>query len=577
MELIRIWEVIQRRKWVIIQALIVVTLIAVIGSYSITPSYEGSSKILIKKARKRAFDLGSIGLSGLSSILTTSANVDVEEVLATSRPYIGEMISKLQLRDEEGNLIEADNLTRAGMAHTIKGRIFPKPQISISSYQGTDILEIKATSPDPEEAMMMANTLAEIMVGQNQAQMQAEYRSGRIFLEDQMTTVKARYDTALGKLTDFKKREKTINLKMETMLAAEKMAELLKQKEDNIIDLAEARAKLIRIEEELAKQSPDFVSATALNESPQIEILKKRLTELQLELTQATAELTEKHSQVVSLKGQINKAVAELKREIKVYQSSAPGLTALQRHIAALEVHLKGVNADIDKYFTILGGLPDKAHKEASLDMELDVTQQAYSSLLDSLYQIGMAEATTLSEIRIVESAVKPFSPASPNKAVNSVLGLFVGFVFGLGLAFILEYLDDTIRSAEDVKEFMPIPLIGSVPNFEEKVPLISGKDPNDPLYESYRKIRNSLTINETPMDTLLVTSAGPGEGKSTTVANLGISVAREGRKVVIIDMDLRRASLHTYFDIPNDVGLADLLQGTTSTDEAGQATRIED
>lgn len=577
MELTRIWEVIRRRKWVILQALIVVTLVAVIGSYLITPSYEASSKILMMKARKGDIGPGSIGLSSLSSIFTTSSDIDVNKVLAASRPYLENMVFKLQLRDAEGNLIHGNKLTQTGAVSTIKERIFPKPGISISQYQGTDILQIKAASPYPQEAMMMANTLAEIMVEQNQTQVRAEYKSARIFLEDQMHKVKDRYNTALIKITDFKKQEKTLDLEIETRLAAEKMAELLKEKEDNIIDLAQARAKLSRLKEELATQSPEFLSASTLKENPHIEVLKKRLTELSLQLTQATANLTERHPQVLSLRKQIKMAEAELKKEIKVYRSSAPGLIGLQRQIASLKAHLKGVNADIDKYFSAFGELPDKVYKQAGLDMELNVTQESYSSLLDSLYEIGMAEATTLSEIRIVEPAVRPFFPVSPNKALNGTLGLFAGLVLGFGLAFVLEYLDDTIRTAEDVKQFRSISLMGTVPKFKpNKLLLISAKDPNDPVYESYRRIRNYPTMDEKPRRSLLVTSAGPEEGKSTTVVNLGISVAREGKKVLIVDMDLRRASLHTYLDLPNETGITDLLQGKTSVSEAIQTTRVE-
>lgn len=577
MALTRIWEVVRRRKWVIIQALIVVTFVSVIGSYLITPSFQASCKILIKKAQKGAVDLRSLGLPGLSSSITTSTDLDVHKVLAASRPYIEDMVFKLQMRDEKGNLIDSDKVTRAGAVSTIKERIFPKPTIRISQYQGTDILQIKATSPHPQEAMMMANSLGEIMVDENRTQMRAEYKSARIFLGDQMTKVKERYNTALLKMTDFKKQEKTLDLKIETKLATEKMAELLKQKEDNVIELAQANAKLGRLRQQISKQSPEFLSAYTLKENPQIEALKKRLTELRLRFTEASAELAERHPLVLSLNEQIKTAEAKLKKETEVYRSPAPELTAIERQISSLEAHLKGVNADIDKYFKALGGLPDKGHKPASLDMELNVTQQTYSSLLDSLYQIGIAESATLSEIRVVEPAVKPFSPVSPNKAINGVLGVFVGLVFGLGLAFLMEYLDDTIRTAEDVKEFSPIALIGTVPRFEpKKIPLISVKDPNDPIYESYRRIRNYLTMNEAPVRSLLITSAGPDEGKSTTVVNLGISVACEGKKVLIIDTDLRRASLHAYFDVPNERGMADLLQGKTSMDEAIQPTGVE-
>jgi capsular exopolysaccharide synthesis family protein len=297
-----------------------------------------------------------------------------------------------------------------------------------------------------------------------------------------------------------------------------------------------------------------------------------------LEFMEATAELTDIHPKVRTLREKIQMAEADLKKEIETHKSSAPELVALERQIASLEAHLRGVNADLEKYFQTLGGLPDKAYKQANLDMELNLSQRAYSTLLDYLSQVGIAEATTLSEIRMVDPAVKPASPISPNKLLNGLLGLFLGLVFGVGLAFIADYVDDTIRTPEDVKEFKPIALLGAVPHFrQEKIPLISAIDPNDPLYESYRRIRNNLKfIDEKPLRSLLVTCAGPGEGKSTTVVNLGISAAREGKRVLIVDTDLRRPSLHINFDVSNTGGMTDILHGKISMDDAIKPTQIQ-
>ena len=578
MELTRIWEVLRRRKWIIIQALVLITAVAAIGSYLVTPSYRTSSKIMIKQAKKASIDTGNIGLTNVSSVITASPDVDMNRILAMSRPIIEAMVSKLQLRNRRGNLITTEQLTRTGVVSTIRRRIFARPHIAISQYQDTDVLQITTTSPDPEEAMMMANTLSGVMVDDNQTQMRTEYRSARIFLEGEIKEVKGRYNQALRNLTNFKKSTKTIDLEMETKLATEKMAELLKQKEDNIIDLAEARAKLDQLKAELARQSPEFLSASVLQENPQIEILKRKLTDLRLELTEALADLTEWHPHVLALKEQISMADEDLRREIETYQTSAPQLTSLERQVAALEAHLKGVNADIDRYFNALGELPEKAFDQANLDMDLSVNQQNYSSLLDYLYQIGVAEAITLSEIRVVDPAVRPRSPVSPNKPLNIILGLFLGLVFGVALAFIVEYVDDTVKKPEDVKEFKPVALIGTVHRFKkEKIPLISGKDPNDPLYESYRKIRNSLKfMDEKPLGSILITCSGPGEGKSTTVLNLGISVSREGKRVVIVDTDLRRPVIHKYLDLSNQVGATSVLQGLAPVDEAIQPTPIQ-
>jgi capsular exopolysaccharide synthesis family protein len=355
------------------------------------------------------------------------------------------------------------------------------------------------------------------------------------------------------------------------------MAEKLKQKEAAVIELAQNKGKLAELKKQLLRLSPDFLPADTLKESPQIEIIKKRIMNLDLQISQALTEFTEKHPRVISLKEQMDLARAELIREIKVFQKSAPQLIALQRQIAATEAYLDGVNADIEKFLINLGGIPDKLFRRETLGMELTVTQQIYRSLLDSLYEIRMGEVTTLGEIRIVEMATTPFSPISPNKAVNGILGLFLGFLFSLGFIFVLEYLDDTIRSAADLHVFKPVGLIGMIPRLpRETAPAILSKDPNDPLYESYRKVRNHLSAIDKPPRSLVVTSPGPGDGKTTTAMNLAICIARDGKRVVLIDMDLRRPELHTHFHMDNEIGIADVVQKNCTLAEALRKTPVE-
>jgi succinoglycan biosynthesis transport protein ExoP len=578
MDLTRLWEIIRRRKWIVLQALVLTTLVSVIGVRLMKPTYEASCKILFMPPKKSAsFAHGIGGLSKLSSFITTTNDLSVNRLLGTTRPYLQKLVLRLQLRDEDGNLSQPDKLAEPGPVSGFKERLFPERHINVRQNEDTNILNIKAVSTDSEESMMMANTLGDIMVDENQKSVRAEYKNAREFVEDQLASVKEAYSQALLSMASFRKEEQTLGLELETKLAAEKMAELLKDKEDNIIDLAEARAKLDRLKEQLARENSGFVSASTLQENPHIDVLKRRLTELRLLLTQAKADLTESHPQVLSLREQIKVAEAELSKEVDVYRVSAPELTALERRIASLEAHLKGVNGDLNKYFKTFEELPDKMLREAGLSMEVKRAQHRYSSLLDSLHQVEMAEASTLSEIKVVEPAVIPSTPVTPGGAKNAFLGMTLGLILGIALAFFVEYQDDTIRTVEDARELRQIGLMGLVPRFESKERvLISTKDPNDPVCECYRRIRNYPSIDDGSIRSLLITSPGPSEGKSTTVVNLGISIARERKKVVLVDMDLRRASLHAYFNLPNHVGVTDMLQGEASLDEAIQATPVE-
>ncbi len=571
MKLTGFGELIRRRKRVILLAWIGMTAVAVVGSHLITPSFEATSKIMIVKGKENAVP---------SSILASSVDVDVAKILAVSRPYVDKMVFRLQLRNEEGGLLKADNLTEGGIVSTVRRWLFPGPNLRTSTCEETDILQIEATSTDPEEVMMMANTLAEIIVDENQAQLGAAYGRARSSLEEQMDSVKKGYSAALGKITDFKKQDRTVSPETEARLTVEKIAELVKAKEDSVIEIAQARAKLDLSKKQLSEQDSEVLSASILKEYPHIAVLKKKLTELKLQMAQAAAGMTKKHPKVLALKEQIDMVKAELKRETEVYRSSAPELAALQGQIVAGEARLKGVNASIDKHFDVLDELLDKSLKQGSLDMELRATPKAYSSLLDSLCQLAVAEASTLSQARNIEPAVRPLLPAHPKKALISVLGMFAGLMLGLCLAFIKEYLDDSIRTAEDVKVLKPMAFVGTVPRFEaDRTPLILGLDARDPLCEFYRTIQTRIHVVEhlrkRPLHSLMITSTGREEGKSTTAANLGISIAQDGKKVVIVDMDLDQPSLNTYFDLQNNAGLADVLQNRTSLDEAIQPTSV--
>ena len=166
MELLKLWEIVWRRRWIITQAFLVITLTAVIGSYLLTPIYKTSAKVLIKTSDITSSLLSSIGLSDVSSLITTGSETAMATsiALATIDPVLNEVISKLQLKDEEGDLISPSALQESNI---ILSTIFPKPYVEVSQDEDSDLIEIIASSPDPTEATMIANTLAEVYVEKN--------------------------------------------------------------------------------------------------------------------------------------------------------------------------------------------------------------------------------------------------------------------------------------------------------------------------------------------------------------------------------------------------------------------------
>ena len=578
MELRLIWEIIWRRKWIIAQAFLIISLTAIIGSFLMTPVYETSAKVYIKTSDTASSLLSSIGLESIMTLGgRQETEIEARIELVTVDPVLEEVISRLQLMNRDGNLMKPSELRESKF---IVSAIFPEPYVEIEQIEDADLIEIKAESPDAEEAAMIANTVAEVYIEEGLKHRKEEYKSAREFIKHQIRLTKADYLDALREIKSFKIEGKTVDLETETRLAIENMSDLIKEKEDNIINISKVRAEMEILKTQLGRETEVRVSGSAISENPQIETLKKTLSDLELELAGVLTEKRPDHPDVAAINEKIRKATAELRTEISVFQEMSEDLQNFERELAALGAHLRSINADIDEHMSLLYAIPEKSLSQSQLELKYSVNQNLYSSLLEYLYQVGVAEAMTLSDIRLVEPATVPDidKPESPNIVLNGIMGIFLGLMFGLGLGFLVDYLDDTIKNQEEAKE-QGLTLLGSVPKFKRREsPLISQRDPKEPLSESFRTVRNSLKFAslDKPINSLMITSSLANEGKTTTAVNLGISIAREGKEVLIMDTDLRMPGVHDLFGVSNSIGITTILAEEAGYGDAIKKTDIE-
>jgi succinoglycan biosynthesis transport protein ExoP len=201
-----------------------------------------------------------------------------------------------------------------------------------------------------------------------------------------------------------------------------------------------------------------------------------------------------------------------------------------------------------------------------SLQTAMSSQQSAYAGLLATYLNIQLTESQFY-DVRVVEPAIASHSPVRPDIPLYTLVGAFLGLNCGVGAAFMLEHLDRSIKTSEAVRELLSLPVLGSIPRLSSTAllnGLVSATLPNAPSSEAFRTLRTNLrfaSVDE-PIKTLLVTSPDSGTGKTTMVANLGVVCAQAGLRVVLLDADLRRPSLHKQFGLENGVGLTDLLVG---------------
>jgi capsular exopolysaccharide synthesis family protein len=223
--------------------------------------------------------------------------------------------------------------------------------------------------------------------------------------------------------------------------------------------------------------------------------------------------------------------------------------------------------------------MQDNAIQYNILKREADTNKELYKGLLQRMKEAGISAGIMASNIQVVDQAELPTSPYKPNKRLNLLLAAVVGLFLGIGLAFFFEYLDNTVKTPEDVEQQIRLPSFGMVPeiSYERRRRLESGKSypvelitfghPKSMLSEAYRNIRTSilLSFSERPPKRIAISSPNPAEGKTTTVINTAIALSQTGAKVIIIDSDMRKPRVHKVFDEENGAGLSNFLSGNAS------------
>jgi capsular exopolysaccharide synthesis family protein len=245
----------------------------------------------------------------------------------------------------------------------------------------------------------------------------------------------------------------------------------------------------------------------------------------------------------------------------------------VEQDIASMQVEMDALRGPLS---------PSEDARRTQLQTTLTQYRSNYTSLTNNLTQVRLAEAQATSSVGVAQEAEIPAAPVRPRTLTNTALASAVGALLALGVAFLIEYLDDTIKSPDDIEQVAQAPALGLIGRIEGDEPthkLITAHTPRSPISEAYRVLRTNIQFGsvDKPLSSLLVTSGHPTEGKSTTAANLAVVMAQSGKRVVLVDSDLRRPMQHKYFGVSNERGLTTaLLDSQTPVEEHLQATEID-
>ncbi len=577
MELLKLYTALLRRRWLVIQAAVLFTAVGITLALVLPKNYQASSRVLVSSSDTTMSILSDLGLSEVAAGLNNSTDDITNKIQeALTRPLIDEVIWRLQLRDDDGRLYNSEELLVPGLT----GELEARPNIAISQQQGTDILVFEARADDPELARLLADTMVRVTITSAHDGAQGETRNARIFIEEQLNIVRSEFDRALKEIATAKADESVIDLESEMKAAIARLSELMLTYEENAAAIQDVRAQLYEAKAYQSRETVEVVSPSTANSNARVAKLRERLSELRVERTSELLDKTESHPDIARIDELIVTAEGELLSALEEQHALNPAIHQLESKLRGLVERGQEIDAAIQRTTSQFGGYPDKLRRLAQLQLTATAAESVYQSLQEQRYQVGVAEAMTVSDLQLIEPAKAPEKHTSPKLLVNAILGLGLGVMTGLALALVFEHIDDTIKNPEGLEEVWPLLRLGVIPRFkivgDRRV--IDTLSSTHPVAEGYRTIRNGLVYAslDKPISLIAVSSALPSEGKTTFAVNLSISFASEGKRVLLVDCDLRRPAQHRHFSsTSNHIGLTDVLTRRVQVSEAMQSTPV--
>jgi len=493
--------------------------------------------------------------------------------------------------------------------------------MSVEPIRNTDMIRISVTAPSPIEAAFIANTIAQVYKEQNQLASQEEVRKVKDFLGEQLSIFQEQLQESEQALKEYKEREKFVALPREVDELVTKLAEVEKLYREAEVELNSNRERLSYIDEQLGISKKNLNMQNILT-APFLNELNQKIVELETQKTRYIASVMNHgvydpndpnilkfNEQAKLLEEKLRDGITQLaaaetgdpitlseelfQRKIEVEAS----IQALLPKVAALKKIVEDYNQELEK-------IPERSLKLARLERAARLDEKITLMMKEKYEETRITEVGQLGNVRIIDPAKPDYIPIKPKKQMNILLGIMMGLGLGIAVTFILEYFDNSVRSAADI-ERLGIPILGSIPviridqtnlrlgnngkhhhsnqsNSEDAKALVSRLithfAPKSPISEAYRSLRTSIQYAraDSPLKTIVITSPGPQEGKSTTVANLAITIAQMGAKTLLVDTDLRRPILHSIFNISRTKGISNLLVGKADIDEVIFKTDID-
>jgi polysaccharide biosynthesis transport protein len=558
-------DILRRRRAIILQTFVIVLVAGVLITLFQPLVYQASSRILLEPP---------------SYLINTVNNDPLAELFKLNSPY--SPATQVELLKSNALKKKASDLMTNGKSLT---------GFTVTPVEGgTSIVEVVAEGDDP-------NAVAETATNILRAYIKDVNDAGRTKLDNVFDEAKKNRDKWLlakkkseTDLLDYQKRNKISEYKSEAEQNQKQLGELSQTYQKQLTEINYLSTRIGEIEGYLARNKPTRNGLLSIEQDEGYRGIERTIAEKEAAFTVLKSDADINNDTFIAAKAEID----SLKKYRDAYKKSFsvmnlvrdPAYESFDGELKKLKIDLASVSQaagpnreEIAKLRTRLSAVPDFANTIAEKLQSREFANEQIRYFTTKMQDIDLRKNAKVETSRVIEEAVVPGSPIRPNKPQNIMFAGLLGVFLGLCLALLQELLDDRINSPEEAERVLRIPNLGHVPLVEEEgLRLIRDISTFSPLMESYRSLRTNINFAAvgSTLKSVVVTSSVPAEGKSTTAANLAMAMALDGKRVIIVDADLRRPSLHKLFRLESSPGLTDVLVGTHEIEDVIRPSGVE-
>ena len=636
------WRVIRKRQSLVLAVFLCTVLASALFILTATPIYTAATTLLIERKAPQAIDI-----QGALSEAQTPDEYDYYRTQYEILKSRGLAIRVIQEENLESNPLFSGEGAQKGLitklwagATAWVGAIFSsgsplksdgvsvdprtidaylEKMLEVKPVPRTRLVKVAFSTPDPELSAQVVNVHVQAYIHQGVELRAQANEEAQGFLEEKLVELKERVEKSEVALNSYRRDKGILSLDDKENIVVDRLTDLNKRLTEAEAERIALEAKVFLIRQKDYDSLPDVVSNTL------IQTLKGQQTVLEGEYAQLASQFKADYPRVAQLKAQLGETQRRLSREIQKVVAS------IQAAYLTAEANEKGLRDKMEQQKAATLSLKDASVNYAILAREVDTNRQLYDSVLQRMKEMGVAAEVRTSNVSIIDPAEPPLYPSRPRKLLSLLLSAVVGLMAGVGMAFFLEYLDNSLKSPEDVERQLGLPNLAVVPDFlsvehhddasgktlldgiKGKTPLNGKKDktslngrkevtqriagkvsrnqfhnngrefvlyhhPLSVINEAYRMLRTAILLSragETPR-TILFTSATEGEGKTATTVNTAVTFTRMGLRVLVIDADLRRPRCHQILRVYNETGLTEVLAGQGEVRDVIRPTTTE-